>query len=234
MKQKKTVFITGCNGTLGKKLVSYFLKKKFIVIGTTRKIKKNLVRQKNFLIFKLDMLNNDDFIKLVNNLNKRKISIDTLINNSAIAAGSLTEMTSMKNLKKVFDINFFSQIKLIQNLLRFMKKSNNSSIINIGSISGLTPQKGFLSYGTSKCALMFASRIMALEFKRYNIRVNSIAPNVFKSKMANKMDKKIKIKLLNKSKAKKEIKIESIIKLIYFLSSDNSNKVNGKIIKINV
>ena len=28
MKQKKTVFITGCNGTLGKKLVSYFLKKK--------------------------------------------------------------------------------------------------------------------------------------------------------------------------------------------------------------
>ena len=62
----------------------------------------------------------------------------------------------------------------------------------VGSISGLIAEKGFLSYGTSKCAFMFASKIMAKEFERYNIRENAIAPSVFKSNMAKKMDKKIK------------------------------------------
>jgi 3-oxoacyl-[acyl-carrier protein] reductase len=232
MKQKKTVFITGCNGTLGKKLVSYFLKKKFNVIGTKRNLNSQHQKSKNLKIFKLDMLNDSDFKKLVNNLNKTNTKIDVLINNSAVPSGSLTEMTSIKSLKNVFEINFFSQIKLIQNLLRFIKKSKNGSIINIGSISGLIAEKGFLSYGTSKCAFMFASKIMAKEFERYNIRVNAIAPSVFKSKMAKKMDKRIKQKFLENSSTKKEIKLKSVIDLIDSLSSKDSTKINGQVIRL--
>lgn len=232
MKQKKTVFITGCNGTLGKKLVSYFLKKKFNVIGTKRNLNSQHQKSKNLKIFKLDMLNDSDFKKLVNNLNKTNTKIDVLINNSAVPSGSLTEMTSIKSLKNIFEINFFSQIKLIQNLLRFIKKSKNGSIINIGSISGLIAEKGFLSYGTSKCAFMFASKIMAKEFERYNIRVNSIAPSVFKSKMAKKMDKRIKQKFLENSSTKKEIKLKSVIDLIDSLSFKDSTKINGQVIRL--
>ena len=232
MKQKKTVFITGCNGTLGKKLVSYFLKKNFKVIGTIRKFNSYHQKSKNLKVFKLDMLKDNDFKKLVNNLNKTNTTIDVLINNSAIPSGSITEMTSIKNLKNVFEVNFFSQIRLIQNLLRFIKKSKNGSIINIGSISGLIAEKGFLSYGTSKCALMFASKIMAKEFRKYNIRVNAIAPSVFKSKMEKKMDKKIKQKFLKKSSTKKEIKLKSVIKLIDSLTSKNSGETNGQIIRL--
>tara|TARA_E500000178_G_C16857751_1_gene678187 strand:- start:246 stop:962 length:717 start_codon:yes stop_codon:yes gene_type:complete len=232
MKQKKTVFITGCNGTLGKKLVSYFLKKKFKVIGTKRNLNSHHQKSNNLKIFKLDMLKDNDFKKLVNNLNKTNTTIDVLINNSAVPSGSLTEMTSIKSLKNVFEINFFSQIRLIQNLLRFIKKSKNGSIINIGSISGLIAEKGFLSYGTSKCAFMFASKIMAKEFERYNIRVNSIAPSVFKSKMAKKMDKKIKQKFLENSSTKKEIKLKSVIDLIDSLSSRDSKEINGQIIRL--
>lgn len=232
MKQKKTVFITGCNGTLGKKLVSYFLKKKFNVIGTKRNLNSQHQKSKNLKIFKLDMLNDSDFKKLVNNLNKTNTKIDVLINNSAVPSGSLTEMTSIKSLKNIFEINFFSQIKLIQNLLRFIKKSKNGSIINIGSISGLIAEKGFLSYGTSKCAFMFASKIMAKEFERYNIRVNAIAPSVFKSKMAKKMDKRIKQKFLENSSTKKEIKLKSVIDLIDSLSFKDSTKINGQVIRL--
>lgn len=229
---KKTVFITGCNGTLGKKIVLYFLKKKFKIIATTRNLKKKFIKSKNLKIYKLDMLNNEDFSKIVDKLNKSNTKIDILINNAAVPSGSLIEMTSIKNLKYVFEVNFFSQIKLIQNLLRFMKKSKNASIINIGSISGIIPEKGFLSYGTSKAALMFATKIMALEFQRYNIKVNTIAPSVFKSKMADKMDKKIKEKFLKNSSTKKEININIIIKLIDSLSSRNPKGKNGKIIRL--
>ena len=232
MKQKKTVFITGCNGTLGKKLVSYFLKKNFKVIGTRRNVDNYRNSSKNLKIFKLDLLNDNDVKKLVNNLNKLNTKIDLLINNAAVPSGSLIEMTSIKNLKNVFEINFFSQIRLIQSLLRFIKKSKNGSIINIGSISGLIAEKGFLSYGSSKCAFMFASKIMAKEFARYDIRVNAIAPSVFKSKMAKKMDYRTKQKFLENSSTKKEIKLKSIIEVIDSLSFKNSSQINGQIIKL--
>ena len=232
MKQKKTVFITGCNGTLGKKLVSHFLKKNFKVIGTIRNVHKYRQNSKNLKIFKLDLLKNNDVKKLVNDLNKLNTKIDLLINNAAIPSGSLIEMTSIKNLKDVFEVNFFSQIRLIQSLFRFIKKSKNGSIINIGSISGLIAERGYLSYGSSKCAFMFASKIMAKEFERYNIRVNAIAPSVFKSKMAKKMDKKTKQKFLENSSTKKEIKLKSILNLIDYMSFGNSSKINGQIIKL--
>lgn len=228
---KKTVFITGSSGTLGKELVLYYLKKKYKVLATTRNASKAVIKSKNLEIYKIDITKDKDIKKLINILNKKKIIIDSLINNSAMASGSLTEMTPIKTLKSVFEVNFFSQVKVIQNLLRFLKKSNNPCILNIGSISGLMPEKGFLSYGASKCALMYSTKIMALEFKRHKIRVNAIAPGIFKSNMSDKMDKKSKQKLLSKSSSKKIIKIKRILNLIHSILS--SNKINGKIVKIN-
>ena len=79
---------------------------------------------------------------------------------------------------------------------------------------------------------MFASKIMAKEFARYDIRVNAIAPSVFKSKMAKKMDYRTKQKFLENSSTKKEIKLKSIIEVIDSLSFKNSSQINGQIIKL--
>ena len=229
---KKTVFITGCNGSLGIKLVQHFIKKKFLVIGTSRRVYTKNKKFKNFINYKLDLEKKSNLLNIINDLNKKKIKIDILINNAATPAGSLIEMTSIENLKKVFEINFFSQIRLVQNLLRFLKKSKNASIINIGSISALEPEKGFLAYGASKLALIYATRVMAIEFKRYNIRVNALAPNVFMSKMAKKMDLKIMEKLIKKSEENKLLDVNTIVRYVDFISSNKSKKLNGKILKI--
>ena len=45
-----------------------------------------------------------------------------MINNAAIPFGSTVELTPIKKLKEVYQINFFSQIYLIQNFLRFFEK----------------------------------------------------------------------------------------------------------------
>ena len=75
-----------------------------------------------------------------------------------------------------------------------MKKSKYPSIINIGSISGLVGEKGYLAYGGSKSSLMYSTKILANELSLYKIRVNTIAPNVFESDMSKKMDIKSKKK----------------------------------------
>ena len=69
---KKTVFITGCNGTLGVKLVQHFLKKKFFVIGTSRKVQTKIKKSKNFLNYKLNLEKNSNLLNIINDLKKKK------------------------------------------------------------------------------------------------------------------------------------------------------------------
>ena len=150
-----------------------------------------------------------------------------------IPGGSLTEMTSIKSLREIFEINFFSQIKVIQLLLRLLKKSKNGSIINIGSISGLFAERGNLAYGSSKAALMFATKIMAKEFSVYNIRVNSIAPTVTETDMLKKMDENAKDKLLKDANLKKPLSPMDVANKALYLASDETINISGQIIEIN-
>ena len=162
----------------------------------------------------------------------KKINIDILVNSAGIASGSIFEMTSLTQMKKkIFEVNFFSQILLTQLIVKLMKKSSNASICNIGSISGIVPYRGNLSYGSSKAALMFATKILSKELSVYKIRVNSIAPSVVTSKMADSMDKKVREKMINNSLTK-EGRPEEVAKFVLNLSSDKSKKTNGRIFRI--
>ena len=112
------------------------------------------------------------------------------------------------------------------------KKSKSASIINIGSISGLQSERGTLSYATSKSALMHATKILAKELSIYNIRVNSVAPNIVKTDMLKKMDKKILKKMLTQTPHNKPLSVNDVSKIVMYLASEKSSKLNGKILKI--
>jgi len=237
----KTAFITGSNRGIGKAILKKFLENGANIICAVRKINpefKNYIelntqKLKNKIkILEFDLEDEKKMSEAVLSLYKEKITLDILVNNAGIAGGSLVEMTSMKDLKKIFEINFFSQIKLTQLLLRLLKKSKKASIINIGSISGINGDRGTITYGSSKAALMFATRVMANELSVYNIRVNSVAPSATDTDMLNQMEKSAKESLLRNSFLKKPSSAEEIANKVLFLASEKSDHLNGQIIKI--
>jgi 3-oxoacyl-[acyl-carrier protein] reductase len=237
MFKNKTVLITGANGDIGRSLVEAFEKKNAKIICLIKKKNKeffNFIENKNNIKFIVSDLKDD--AKLSSEINKffsKNKNLDILINNAGKASGSIIEMTSQKNLKEIFDINFFSQIKITQLLLKYLKVSKNASIINIGSIASEIPDRGTLAYGCSKLAFMHATKIMANEFSNYNIRVNGINPNVTNSKMSKQMDISAKEKLINNSYLKRACEPKEIAELAIFLSSKKSTYINGQIININ-
>ena len=117
-------------------------------------------------------------------------------------------------------------------LLRSLKKSNSACIINIGSISGLITERGTIAYGSSKAALMFASKILANELSAYNVRVNSIAPNLIDTDMMNKLSTESKEKLIKSSFQNRMGTVEEVSNLVLFLSSDKSTYINGTTLNI--
>ena len=141
-------------------------------------------------------------------------------------------MLSIKSMREVFEVNFFSQLKLTQLLIRFLKKSKEASVINMGSISGIVPERGTISYGSSKASLMFATKVMANELSRYNIRVNAIAPNIVKTDMLDDMDDKTKEIFINQSYLKREGELDDISSLVLYLASNESKYINGQIIRL--
>ena len=238
MYKNKNVFITGANGSLGRDLISNFHKKKANVVCCIKRKNINFLKfirskklnkiKKLMLLFlilqKIKITKNFKIFK------KKNFKIDLLINNAAIAKGAITELTSKQNLIDVFNVNFFSQIQVIQTTLRFLKRSTNASIVNIGSVSGNLGYRGFLSYGASKAALMYSTKILANEFSNYKIRVNCIAPNVFLSKMSNLMDDQIKNDFIQNSFSNRMCKTSDIVNLINFLGSNKSSYINGQVL----
>ncbi len=237
----KTAFITGSNRGIGKAIVEKFVENEAKIICSVRKINdefsffvKSLTKKYNTSIEILEFdLQDETSMKIsIEKLHKKIDKIDILVNNAGIPGGALVEMTSMKNLRNIFEINFFSQIRLTQLLLKFLKKSKDASIINLGSISGILPERGNLMYGSSKASLMFATKIMAKEFLNYNIRVNAVAPTVTETEMLNEMDKKAMEKILKISNLSKPLSTSTVADKVLYLASEKSFQVNGQIIRL--
>ena len=235
MLKGKTALITGANGGIGKIIVNLFLKNNANVICLVRKSDKkfnNFIKRlsKNVTVIESDLTDENNLKVNVEKTFSKIKKLDILVNNAGIASGSIIEMTSQKNLKEVFNINFFSQIRLTQLVLKYLKNSKKSSIINIGSIAAKIADRGTLAYGCSKIALMHATKIMANEFSNYGIRVNGICPNVTNTRMLKKMDTKSKDKLISRSFMKKACEPLDVANLILYLSSKDSEYINGQVI----
>ena len=238
----KNVLITGCNGGIGKIICKKIASQGANIICCIRKKDNKFYKylkiltkkyKKKIKILEFDLENEKQIAKSIHLIHKNTVAIDVLINNAGMASGSLIEMTLLRDLKKVFQVNFFSQIYIIQKLLKLLKASKSPSIINICSIAGLLNHRGTISYGSSKAALIFATKVMANEFSQYNIRVNAIAPSAVNTGMYKSMDKYSQKLLLKDSFLKKPIPAEQIANKILYLASEKSLKDNGKIIIMN-
>ena len=115
--------------------------------------------------------------------------IDVLVNNAAVEANELIGMISRENMEKMFRVNVFGVIEMIQGVSRIMgRNENGGSIINISSMVGLRGNTGQLVYSATKGAVISLTKSAAKELAPKNIRVNSIAPGLTQTEMMEQAD----------------------------------------------
>ncbi|MCD7463349.1 hypothetical protein HAX54_050377 [Datura stramonium] len=121
--------------------------------------------------------------------------IDALINNAGLRGSVSSPLElSEEEWEHTFNTNLRGAWLVSKYVCRRMRdaKQGGGSVINISSVSGLNRVlvPGGLAYACSKMALDMLTRMMALELGVYNIRVNSIAPGVFKSEITESLIQK--------------------------------------------
>ncbi len=177
---KKIVLLTGATGGLGTSIAKYLDKEKYIVYGAGRK----QTQTTDYIPVYMDLQKPESITQAVNKILSEQGKIDILINNAGIGITGSIEETSIENVKKVFEVNFFGMMQLIQEVLPAMRKQKKGLIINISSIAGYTglPYRGI--YSATKAAVMRMTEALSTELYPFGIKVVEIAPGDFKTKIA--------------------------------------------------
>ena len=233
--KNKNILITGAGKGIGLSCVIDCLNNGANVFALTRSKNdlKNLKKQKNLYIFYGDVRNQNTLKKIFSFSKKIKSPINCLINNAGVRQRKKFNKITDKELKNLFEINFFSIFKLSQLFVKFLKKNQKGSVVNIGSIVGTYGFSELSGYASSKKALEGLTKCLAVEMSGKNINFNCINPGFTKTSYFNKFKKK---KLYNwtlkKISMNRWAESSEISKLVVFLASNNSSYINGEVINI--
>ena len=239
--ERKTVMITGCNRGIGKEAVRLFAERGYNLICCIRKeneefsafiseLKENNKIDADILYF--DMTDEDSIKEALKPILKDRRQIDVLINNAGIATGGFLQMTSMKQLKEVFQINYFSHVLITQLITKLMMRQKSGCIVNMGSVAGLDNFAGYTAYGASKAAMMSFTRTIARELAPYNIRVNAIAPGLTDTGMAGQMEEKAWKEMVARTDMNRLGKPNEIAQMMLFLASDAASFITGQVYRV--
>jgi NAD(P)-dependent dehydrogenase (short-subunit alcohol dehydrogenase family) len=165
------------------------------------------------------------FTEIFNNLIP---NLDLLVNNAAIQ-----RLDSLDNLKidewsETLNVNLTGPLLLSKLFLKRLEESKGS-IINIGSIHERLTKKRFISYATSKSALVGLTRAMAVDLEG-RVRVNAVSPAAIETKMLlDGFDNNAeKVKELEALHPVQRIGYpEDVAKLVLFLASENNGFIHG-------
>lgn len=163
---------------------------------------------------------------------KEKIPIDILVNNAGVSYGTALSMMPIVKIKELFNVNYFAQLQMIQLVAKTMMRKKNGSIINIGSVSGLEVYIGNLAYGSSKAAVMYATKLLAKEYAPYGIRINAVAPGTVHTDMDDTRTEKQMEEIINRTALKRTAQPDEIAKVIRFLASDEASYITGSVMVV--
>jgi NAD(P)-dependent dehydrogenase (short-subunit alcohol dehydrogenase family) len=162
--------------------------------------------------------------------------VDFLMNNAGIVKWRAAEDVSEEEWRKVIDVNLNGLFYCSQAAAKVMIRQGGGSIVNIASMSGYIVNSPQLqaSYNTSKAAVIHLTRSLAVEWAKYNIRVNAIAPGYIDTAMTHKsfLDPMYGSVWLNGIPMGRPGTPEELAPLAVFLVSDASSYMTGSTVVI--
>ncbi len=159
--------------------------------------------------------------------------IDILVNNAATnpVFGPI-ELCDEKAFDKIMAVNVKGPFMLSKLVLPYFQQNGTGSIINISSVEGKKPSQGLGIYSVSKTALIQLTKSMALEWGKYNVRVNAICPGLIQTKFSEALwsNEKILKHALSGVPLGRIGQPEEMAGLVVLLASDKGSYITGSII----
>ena len=161
--------------------------------------------------------------------------LDCVVNNAAIIENQKLGMVTMPLLEKMYAVNVFAVINMIQIASRLMARKGGGAFVNIASMTGIVGSPGQVAYSASKGAVIALTKSAAKELAPMLIRVNAVAPGVVRTERfeelyeaaQNRIDERIgKIGLGRLGTP------QDVANAVAFLASDGASYISGQILGV--
>ncbi len=161
--------------------------------------------------------------------------IDCVVNNAAIIANQKLGMVTKPLLEKMFSVNVFAVIDMIQIASRLMARTGGGNFVNIASVTGIVGSPGQVAYSSTKGAVISITKSAAKELASMNIRVNAVAPGIIKTERfeelyevsSDKIDGRISRIALGRLGTPQDV-----ANAVLFLASDRASYISGHILGV--
>ncbi|MDB2652548.1 3-oxoacyl-ACP reductase FabG [Candidatus Pelagibacter bacterium] len=235
--EKKNIIVTGASGGIGNAIIKKLSEAGANILASGTRIEKLEELKKNFdglKILKFDISQSDKIEEFIENAtNELGGSLDGMVNNAGITQDNLAIRMSLDEWQKVININLTSTFLMSKFAIKKMLKNKSGKIVNITSVVGHTGNLGQANYTASKAGIVAMSKSLAIEYAKKNININCISPGFIKTAMTDKIDDKFKEVIISKIPSARLGVPDDIANAVLFLSSDQSNYINGETLHVN-
>ena len=185
---EKIAMVTGSSSGIGFETSLGLARNGFYTFASMRDVSKGnkikeLAKKENLPIdiIELDVDKEDSIKNAVKTIIEKKQRIDVLVNNAGWGLWGSVEDVSVNEFKAQFETNFFSVIRIIQEVAPIMREQKSGHIINISSIAGRIGFPISPAYISSKFALEGLSESLRFELMPFGVNVIIIEPGMIKT-----------------------------------------------------
>jgi len=191
---KKVALVTGSSSGIGLETALALARDGYHTFASMRNIGKAgeleyAAKKENLSIdvIELDVDKEEAIVSAIKKVVTDSGRLDVLVNNAGYGQFGCTEDVSVDDFRKQFETNFFSIVRIIQEVAPIMRKQNSGIIVNISSVVGKIGLPGSPAYISTKFALEGLSECLRYELGQFGIKTTLIEPGVIKTNFFNSM-----------------------------------------------
>jgi len=185
---EKVALVTGSSSGIGLETVLALARDGYHTFASMRNTSKageleNAAKKENLPIeiIELDVDKEESIVSGIKKIIEESGRLDVLVNNAGYGQFGCTEDVSVEDFRKQFETNFFSIVRIVQEVAPIMRNQNSGIIVNISSVAGRMGLPGSPAYISSKFALEGFGECLRYELGQFGIKTTLIEPGVIKT-----------------------------------------------------
>ncbi|MPQ42682.1 SDR family NAD(P)-dependent oxidoreductase [Clostridium tarantellae] len=179
----KLAIITGGTSGIGKEFANQLAEKGYNILITGRRIKElekvaEEIRNKtkvNVETYIIDLAIDNEVEEFMIYLEKKN-NIEFLVNNAGHGAEKSFTDDKYENQLEMINLHIIATVKLCHGLIKIMKKNKKGYIVNVSSVAAFNTFPSSAMYCSTKAFLINFSQSLAMEVKKYHIKVQGLCP----------------------------------------------------------
>ena len=228
--KNKIALVTGSAKNLGRaialdlaqqrtKVVIHYNRSEREALQTLKEVKK----YSDGIIVCADLTNQKEVISMFRNIEKKLGSVDILINLIGNFIFEPITTTAFEKFKDVIESNLYSTFLCCNEAIPSMQKKKWGRMINFGCVGAenITIREKTTPYYIAKTGVIMLTKVLAYEYAKYGITVNSISPGILETSIAKPP-----------TPSGRNASFEDIINVVNFLLKKESNYINGANIEV--